>query len=203
MTSPVDWIGKSHVGYVMNAEFSDDNATLIVELMSAIKSQFGDAVYCPPREALHITLLDWLAPLYDYGADKDELFARLQPDYDRIVAGAIAASSPISVHFDSIQVSPSTIYILGKDQGQFASIRQAFVSGVELLPGTKLPPTIVHSSLIRFQRPIPLETVRDYVAGLKLDITERIANFRLIRNTKEPNLEFEVLKRYVLGVAVE
>ena len=58
LTRPVDWVNEPFTGYVMNAEFSDDNAKILMELIALIKVTFSDAVFCPPRSALHITLLD-------------------------------------------------------------------------------------------------------------------------------------------------
>jgi len=198
-TQPVDWVNKPFLGYVMNAEFSDDNAKILIELIDKIKATFNDAVFCPPRSALHITLLDWIAPLIDYdGRDKDTLFASVQPDYDKVISSILTSVNPITVHFDAVKVSPSTIYITGNDSGEFQKIRDEFVDKVELLPNTKLPPQIIHSSLARFTKPIDLNAVETFIASQTLDITQTISSFRLIRTTKEPNLEFKTLKRYEL-----
>lgn len=199
LTQPVDWVNEPFIGYVMNAEFSDDNAKILMELIDLIKVMFSDAVFCPPRSALHITLLDWIAPLIDYdGQDKDALFADIKPSYDKAMSEILATINPITVRFDTVKVSPSTIYVVGHDNGEFQQIRKQFVDKVDLLPNTKLPPQIIHSSIARFTRPIELSLVDTFIANQQLDITQVISNFRLIHTTREPNLEFNTLKRYEL-----
>ena len=199
LTQAVDWLNKSFVSYVMNTEFSDDNANVLTELIDQVRGQYGNAVFCPPRSALHVTLLDWIAPLVDYdGGNKDELFANIQPSYDKAMSEILASVNPVTVRFDTVKVSPSTIYVVGHDNGEFQKIREQFLEIIELLPNTKLPPNIIHSSLARFTQPIELSKVSAFIAKQQLDVTQEITNFRLIRGTKEPNVEFEILKRYEL-----
>lgn len=199
LTQTVDWVNKSFIGYVMNAEFSDDNAGVLMQFMKKLKGEFNDAVYCPPRLALHITLLDWIATLVDYdGQDKDTLYTRVQHSYDTAMSEILASVKPITVHFDTIIVKPNTIIITGTDDGSFQKIRDQFIDTVELLPNTKMPPEFIHSSLARFTQAIELDAVNAFIANQQIDFTQEITNFRLIRTTKEPNLEFETLKRYEL-----
>lgn len=199
IAEPADWVEKPSLGYAMNSEFSEATNAVLTRLMQEIKAAFPDSIFCPPPDKLHITLLDWIAPLVDYdGRDKDALYAELRPIYDRAITQAMASVGPITVHFDEINLSPNTIYIVGHDQGQFARIRQYFLDHVDLLPGTKLPPQIIHSSLARFTKPIDLVPVREFLASKTIDITETVTGFRLIRTVREPILEFDLLKRYPL-----
>lgn len=201
-TQPVDWVEKSFIAYVVNARFSPDNQRRLGLYMNDIKSEFGDAVFCPPPEALHITLLDWICPLHDYnGQDKHALFRQIETEYDTAMKEATATVAPISVTFDELRVSPSTIFMLGRDNGEFDVIRQRFIDTVTLLPGTKLPPTIVHSSLARFRQQIALELVKEYVGRTRIAVTQKVASFALVYVTKEPQLEFKIIKTYPLGAS--
>jgi hypothetical protein len=105
---------------------------------------------------------------------------------------------PITIHFTQLRVSPGTIFIVGNDNGEFQKIRDTFVKNVTLLPNTKLPPQIVHSSLIRFTRAIDLDAVESFVAHKNIDIAQEVTEFRLVNTRKEPLLEFDVLKKYSL-----
>lgn len=202
ISQPTEWVNKPFIGYIVNANFSDENAKKLRTLIQEIKEAFGDAVFCMPEESLHITLLDWVAPLVDYnGQDKAELFANLRDEYDKAMSEVLSSIKPITLHFDEIKVSPSTIYVTGHDDGEFKNIRQRFIEKVELLPGTKPPPQIIHCSLARFTKPIGLGSVNSFLAGKSLDLTQTVADFRLIRTEREPMLEFEILKRYGLGGA--
>jgi hypothetical protein len=200
LSQPVNWVNKPFVGYIVNTEFSDDNAEILGDLISEIQVMFNDAVFCMPKASLHTTLLDWIAPLVDYGGqDKDRLFAQVQPTYDTVLSEVLSSVKPITIQFDELKVSPTTIFMVGHDSGEFQNIRQQFLGKVELLPDTKLPPQIIHSSLARFTKPTDLGLVNSFLAKKTLNITQTVTNFRLIRTTREPMLEFEVLKRYKLS----
>jgi len=196
-SQPVEWVNKKFEGYMVQTEFSPANARQVHRLIQDIQAKFGDAVFCMPEASLHITLLDWVAPLVDYGGqNKTELFERVRPSYDNVLAQVIAACGPITVQFDELHVAPTTIYMTGHDRGQFQRIRDEFLDKAELLPGTKLPPKIIHSSLARFIRPIDLAPVQEFIAAKSINITQKVTNFRLVHSTREPMLEFEILKRY-------
>jgi hypothetical protein len=199
LAQPSDWVNKPFEGYIVNTAFSDENTKVVSDVTKQIQAALADAVFCMPDRSLHTTLLDWIAPLVDYdGQDKAKLFAQVQPTYDKALTEALAAFGPITVHFDEIRVAPSTIFMIGHDDGQFQKIRDSFMQNVELLPGTKLPPTIIHSSLARFTQPIDLDMAGSVVAKLKVDFIQTVTDFRLIHTSKEPMLEFEILKQYRL-----
>lgn len=199
LSQPVDWINKPLVGYMVNTEFSDENAAILGQLIKEIQATFQDAVFCMPKTALHITLLDWIAPLVNYsGQDKDKLFDQIQLNYDKAMMEILASIRPIKIYLDELKVSPSTIFITGRDSGEFQKIREQFIEKVELLPETKLPPQIIHSSLARFTKPIDLGSVESFLANKTLNITQTVTDFRLVRSVKEPMLKFEVLKHYEL-----
>lgn len=199
LSQTVDWVGKSFTGYMVNTDFSSRNSETLGKLIDEIQETFDGSVFCMPRPSLHITLLDWIAPLVDYdGQYKDKLFSQIKPDYDKAMTEVLAATDPITVRFDELRVSPTTILIVGHDNGQIQHIRDKFLEKVDLLPGTKPPPQIIHSSLARFIEPTDLSLAQSFVATKTLDITQQITDFRLVRTVKEPMLEYETLKRYEL-----
>ncbi len=199
-TEPADWVEQSFEGYVLNAGFSDQNIARLQQITAAIQQEYRNKVFVAPAHSLHITLLDWIAPLVDYdGVDKTTLFNSIKDDYDKNISRILADVLPISIRFTELKVSPSTIFLVGHDNGEFQTIRQQFVESIELLPNTKLPPTIIHSSLARFKDTLPLSNIEHMVTNLTVDFTQQIDSFRLIHTTKEPMLEFEVLKTYHLS----
>lgn len=200
LTQPIDWLNKPAVGYVVNTPFSPENAAKLGELASEINTELEQSLFCPPLESLHITLMDWIAPLIDYDKkDKDQLFAEIHEGYDALLQRAISLHGPITVNFDTIKVAPNTIFILGHDDGQFQNIRDKFVNSVKLLPGTKLPPTIIHSSLGRFIKQIDMEKVNKVVASKTLNITQLITDFRLVKTPDATLVHTELIKQYALS----
>lgn len=107
---------------------------------------------------------------------------------------------PIQVTFDAVKVAPAAIFIVGHDNGEFEQIRQYFLDNVELLPDTKRPPTIIHSTIGRFTEEIEPEPLQDFLAGIEVLFTETITTFRLVKETVDPLLEFETIKEYKLGI---
>jgi hypothetical protein len=197
---PAAWLNKAFEGYVVNTQFSAENSSLLSNLIGQLEHEFGQAVFGMPSESLHITLLDWIAPLVDYeGQHKRRLFEKIYPEYHQALTEILRKQAPIQVVFDQIKVSASTIFIVGKDNGQFQAIRDQFIKLVDLQPGTKQPPQIIHSSIARFTKPIQLKAVRAFVSQQTLAITQDVVDFRLVHTSREPMLEYEVLKTYQLN----
>ena len=88
--------------------------------------------------------------------------------------------------------------MIGQDDGSMQQIRQKFLDNVDLLPQTKRPPGIIHSSIVRFRKEQKLQPIIDFVAQEKLSLNLAISAFRLVRETSLPMLEYEVIKEYHL-----
>lgn len=186
----------------MNTSFSDDNTSLVMSLISKLESKYCNSIYTMTAESLHITLLDWIAPLVDYdGQDKKMLFEKIYDSYDNTMTDIFADEPDFEVVFDTISVGPTTIFISGHDNGSFDRIRRKYIKSVDLIAGTKLPPSIIHSSLARFTEEIDLEEVESFVSSLDVEFIQRIDGFRLMHTSKEPMQEFEILKEYKLNRA--
>jgi hypothetical protein len=199
LTEPAVWVGKPFEGYMLNAEFSAENAHLLNTLLDSIKKELGEAIYAAPIDSLHITLMDWIAPLITYDVkDKVALFESIKAQYDAVFTNIVKDVKTITINFNEIRVSPSTIFIVGRDDGEFQDIRERFLKKVELLPKTKLPPTIIHASLARFTKPIELSSVKDFIEPQSISITQNVDNFRLVHSKREPLLEYDIIKRYHL-----
>jgi hypothetical protein len=197
ISEPVEWLHKPCIGYAVNAGMSVEGQATLAPLLGELEETFGDKVYNMPLSRLHVTLLDWIAPLVDYnGENKDTLFNNLRTSYDAAMAQAIGERLPITVRFSEICVSPSTIYIRGYDDGTFDRIRHDFVSQVELLPGTKRPPSIIHSSLARFTGEVELNAVEEFLNEKTINFDEKVSEFRLIKSEREPMSDYKVLKSY-------
>lgn len=192
-------IEKRFIGYMVNAEFSPENKAKIRALQQQITDQFGDGVWCQPQHSLHITLFDWIAPLVDYGEDKDDLFEKIRQEYDQVVREALSGVKPLTVKFNKLSTAARAIFGTGNDNGQFAQIRQHYLDNVTLLPNTKLPPTIIHFTMCRFVQEIELEPIQQLIEKLDFALEETIDEFRLVREVIDPMIEYEILQTYKLG----
>lgn len=191
-------IDEERVGYVLNSEFSSENQQEIQELQRRLVERFGDAILVPAPETLHITLMDWLAPLVDYEKNKDDLFEEVRRPYNAALDGIITHQGPISVRFNQITAGAHAIFISGEDNGQYEQIRSDFLNKVELLPNTKKPPQIIHSTIARYSQEIDLKEIQDFINTQSIDFTQIIDEFRLLRTTDTRMAAKLILKKYKL-----
>jgi hypothetical protein len=200
-STPVNWVGENHLGFVVNAAFSLENSTRISEWLEGLHRQTPEGLYTMGSEGLHITVLDWVAPLFDYaGTDKRSLYANLRESYDPAFRSITSSMAYFEVNFDEVRVTPGAIILLGHDNGQFQTLRGRFMGAVELPAGGKQPPNIIHSSLARFIAPeIELSPVEEYANTHPLTLTQNISEFRLVETRREPMQDFTVIDTYKLA----
>jgi len=183
---------------MLNVGLSDANQQAVVLLNEKIKTKFGEVILAQPGGALHITLMDWVAPLVNYIDDWDELFAKIFTTNDKVLSRQLENLHSFDIIFDTIRVSPAAIFIQGHDNGQFRRVRDDFVEEVGLPPGTKQPPRIVHCTIARFDKAVDLGPIKEYVETLNTNFIQRVEAFRLVREVEMPMLSYEVIKNYTL-----
>ncbi len=193
-------VNKHVNGYMINTVPTDENCHKVAGFQEKLAAQFGDSLWLTPPETLHSTLMDWIAPLVDYGTDKDVLFKGIFPEYDKVFTKLLQQPS-ITVHFDTLKVTPGAIILVGHDDGSFRRIRDNFLRQIELLPNTKQPPTIIHSTIARYTTEQDLRPIGDLVAEQELAFDHVVTHFRLTQEQIVPMLDYNLLKKYPLGEA--
>jgi len=185
---------------MVNTLLSKSSQESIKKLQDVFTKQFPEAVWTTPADTLHITLFDWLAPLVNYGNDKDVLFDEIYREYGGVLSDILNKINPVNLTFSKIIISPSAVAIVADDKSTeiFNKIRQDFLAQIKLLPNTKQPPNIVHSTIVRFVDEIDLGDVRQLANSLDFSFNETVDNFQLVRETKLPMLEYSVVNRYLL-----
>lgn len=199
MTAPYEELNKEVVGYMLNSPLSIENQKAIRELQQRFEATFGDVIWSLPVESLHITLMDWVAPLVDYERDKDEIFREIFPEYDSVLEGILADFVEIPITFSEVHVSSGGVYLTARDEGQFKAIRDEFLEKIALIPGTKQPPSIIHTTVARFNKAVDLKPIQHMVERESVSFSQRIDRFILVRETKIPMLEREIIKSYPLA----
>lgn len=197
-TIPHPYLGQEFIGYVVNTPFRGESQLAIQILQQKFSDQFGEAIYIPEPETLHITLMDWLAPLVDYGRNKDELFGEIYAEYDKTLEESIAGINPITVTFNKIGVGREAIFLIGEDRGQYQAIRNRFLDKVILLPNTKKPPQIIHTTIARYLQPLDLAPIQDFGAAQSIAFQHITDMFRLLRTVDTEMEAKELLKVYGL-----
>lgn len=198
LTIPAD-TKQQVIGYIINSGLSDHLANEVRNVQTSLTEKFPEAIWATPLDSLHITLMDWLAPLVDYGKDKDEIFHSIENEYADVLQNILANQDPIKVMFDTIEVYPAAIIIKGHDDGSYQRIREQFLDRIDLLPGTKPPGQIIHSTICKFLQPTDINQVKAFVEGVNLAISEEVSEFRLARESQVFMQRYEVLRRFTLG----
>ncbi|HJQ08208.1 MAG TPA: hypothetical protein VJ836_01860 [Candidatus Saccharimonadales bacterium] len=187
-------------GYMVNTVPSLANRQKVADFQAKLADQFGKSLWLTPSGTLHITLMDWIAPLVDYGEAKDKLFKKYFAEYDEALTDLTAHEKPITVHFDMVKATPGAIILTGEDDGSFQRIRDGFLGKAALLPGTKQPPTIIHSSLARYTAEQDLGPIAEFVANNNIvSFDHTVTHFRLVQEHIAPQLNYTLIKEYSLG----
>ena len=198
-TVPYEELNRRVNGYMVNTLLSPAMREFVRGIQLQLESRYGDLVWSVPPECLHITLMDWIAPLVEYAKDKDELFKEIIKDYDYSFRESIKGRGEIAVEFNELHVGAGTIYLTGTDNGQYQSIRNNFLERVTLPPNTKQPPQIIHTSIARFTGVADLAPIKAFAAQQSIQFTEHVTKFDLVHETKVPMLERAVLDTYLLA----
>lgn len=193
-----DHIAKSVTGYMVNAIFDSDAKQEIEVIQEKLVDSFGDSIWLAPIDSLHMTLLDWIAPLVDYGEDKTHLFQEHFAQYDTALQAALRNVRPITLQFDTIKATPGAIIITASNDTEFNEIRHHFLRKTKLLDGTKQPPTIVHSTIARYKKEVPLKPIMHFVDKQNIRFSFTVDRFRLVREDVAPQLQYKLLKEYPL-----
>lgn len=198
LTIPAN-VSQDVIGYWINSGVSDKSAAAIAGIQHRLEQRFPGAIWSVPRTALHITLMGWVDPLHDYDRDKDELFRTIEAEYSVALGDILEPQPPIEVAFDTIAAFPGTIIVRGQDGGSYQRLRDQFIERIELLPGTKQPPTIIHATICKFLKPIDLAEVKDFLKTESLSTREKISEFRLAREAILYMVEYDTLKKFSLA----
>ena len=169
------------IGYWLNSGLSDKTAEAIALLQDKLVQRFPEAVWAIPRPALHISLLNWINPLFEYSEDKNALFKEVQTEYTEAFENIVANQPPIPVTFDTINAFPDAIILKGHDDGSYEKIRNQFIKDVELREGTRQPPTIIHTTICKFLKEIDLQEVQQFLNNEPVLLQEIVDEFRLTR----------------------
>lgn len=184
-------------GYIVVAPLSDETKRSITELQQHIAGALPEgSLWLPQDDQLHITFAHIVTTDATYGEPRDVIFGRV---HDAAVAGLeriVARNHPITILFDTIEVYKGAIIIKAHDDGTYQRLRQDFVESFQLPDGSRMPPTIIHTTIARYLQPLVLDTVRA-AAAIKLDVTEVTNELQLIHEQKIFVQQHEVIDRFV------
>lgn len=200
LTGKSSSVGKEEIWYFVNVALSQKNREILAKIQDKIRDEFGDAIRCVPKNNLHVTLMDWISPFGTYKKDKKEIFAEIYDSFDDATGKVLAGYDRIELHFKELKITSDAVIAIFEDDGSFQKIRKDIMRKVRWVEGNKLPPDIIHSTLVRFVKEIPLERIEKIVNANKPFFDEAIHEFQLGKGLKTGIMEHEVIKKYPLGI---
>lgn len=168
----------------------------INQLLKSLENKLGNIIWPMPSNALHITLMGIIEPK-PYIENKAKLLKNL-PHYEKVLLKVLDIG-PITIYFDTIEVSPQAIIVKGHDDGTFNHVRKKLVEKLPLPNETNLPPNIVHCTIARFTKKVDIEEVKEIVSKFNINFVETIDEFQLLIETAPHIVNFQVAHKYQLG----
>ncbi len=193
-----DRLNDPVIGYLVNTVFSEQLAEKVHAIQKKFEKVFGDAIFYPKNDQLHMTLLDWVTPIREYEKDKDEVYKDIRKPYETAMHETLMQYPPFNVNIETLELFPSCIIIKGTDDGQFNSIRESFVEKVQLPVITRKPPSIIHATIMVFKEVVDLDIANKLLNECSISFSEQTSFFRLIRETKFRLIEYQELQRFYL-----
>lgn len=198
LTQIADNIGSKDNGCGICSLLSPLLQQEVLKIQLKLQRELSDNIWCMPLKSLHITLCEILQNK-PYTLDKNLLFEQNKDKYVLAISEALKNQHPIEILFNRIEASTQAIIIRGDDDKVLDNIRHKLVESLPLPVSTKLPPTIVHSSIARFTKEVDLDKVESVVQSLKFSFTETIQEFQLVHNVWPHMLNYDVFKRFTLS----
>ena len=190
--------------YFLAFRFPPPIADSLEDIAMNIARQAG-GISVQPASSLHVSVLDFIDPFIDPARhgykNKADVWQKIGPDCQAAIEKALKDVKPFDITFSELVVTDSAIILKGTDDGQLQQIRQSIMADIDALrlPRSKRPPVIIHSSLARFTKVMPLEPVRRAAEAEDVSFTLHIDTFYLLHQLKTNMLESEELQVYDLG----
>lgn len=183
--------------YGIVATFSEQSLDDLSTIQSQLSKHFGGAIWLTPRSALHVTLMEIICDK-EYNAPRRQLFEAWYGQYNHIVTETLAELQSFNITFSQLEVSQRAIIVRLTDSHVFNDIRSRLLNRIKLPKGTKLPPDITHCSLARYNDELELDSVIGKTSTTKVNITQRISSFKLLKGLGPPTFQPKVIQTYEL-----
>ncbi|HEX8226325.1 MAG TPA: hypothetical protein VF572_00485 [Candidatus Saccharimonadales bacterium] len=196
-TIPYSNINNGRTSYTLVAFLSDQTQTQLSGLLNALVSELHHELITLPTTTLHITLSE----MYQFEQnDKLQILTSAQKDNEYIekIANSLRNTDAFNVSFNTIHAKPASITISGDDDGSFHTIRTKLIKNLSATDKPLTPPRIIHSSISRYAKAIPLERIQDVTDKHSVNVIEQVRKFQLVRMNLHPNFEYEVIQTFEL-----
>jgi len=187
--------GQSCSAYHVQYRFADAALEQISAIQDNIEQEFP-GLRRVPLTAIHMTVLTLLHP--EGGREADEVWGRHRAQWADGVANASASTAPFRLTLDTVAAFDAAIVLMTRQCGALQALREMLVRKLSL-PGTAGVPRIAHTSLFRYADIAAAgeDRLRAVARTEALDV--EVADILLVRETRYPSLDIEMLRRFRLS----
>ncbi|MDN5005076.1 hypothetical protein ACFQZO_29915 [Bradyrhizobium sp. GCM10027634] len=187
--------GQPCSAYHLQYRFTDAALRHISAMQDKLDNAVG-GLRRVPQPAIHLTVITLLH--WRMGLEADEAWARNREGWARGLLQVCASTQPVSLSLNTVKALDTAIVLMTASCGSLQTLRRMIVSELAL-PRAVSVPNIAHTSLFRYGTLDVAEHGRpdSLVSASALDI--RISEILLVRETRYPSLESEILARFRLA----
>lgn len=158
----------------------DETIERIVAIQHQLKSLLGDVIWLTPPHTLHITLMEVICNAEYQGLSREEHFTNWYERYNQKTKETITQFQPFEITFNELYASPAAFILKASDSDYLNTIRTRLLAIATLPAQTKLPPTITHFTIARYNEEVNLEEVRTQTNVISVDFKTSIDAFKLM-----------------------
>lgn len=187
--------GQPCSAYHLQYRFTDAALRHISAIQDKLENAVG-GLRRVPQSAIHLTVITLLHSRP--GLEADEVWARNREGWAHGLLQVCASAHPVSLSLDTVKAFDTAIVLMTANCGSLQALRRAFVNELALV-GAAIVPHLAHTSLFRYGTLDIAEHERpdSLISASALDI--QISEVLLVRETKYPSLESEILARFRLA----
>jgi hypothetical protein len=150
-----------------------------------------------PLTAVHMTVVTLLHP--ETGPEADAIWRQYGTQWTDSIEQVCASAAPVRLALDTVKAFDTAIVLMTRQCETLQRLREKLVAGLAPSVAARVP-QIGHASLFRYANlqaagHESLSTLEHDVAAVDLEIAEVL----LVRETRYPSLEAEVLRRLRLS----
>lgn len=189
-------------GYIIIAPLSTSSKRRIAEIQGQFIKRLGKAnLWIPSEDQLHITFAHIITPNVEYPEDRATLFSRVRPFASAALRQTVRSSFIIKSKFNTVEASLSNVILKATDDGSFEQLRKTFIDNFTPPEGSRVPPNIIHTTLLRFRESIDFNAVQALTQEIMAEFEpfeEQTTRLQMIREKKIYVQDHEVLEEFPL-----
>jgi len=187
--------GQPCSAYHLQYRFSDAALRQISVIQDKLENVVG-GLRRVPQSAIHLTVITLLHS--QLGFEADEMWLQNRERWTHGLLQVSASAQPVSLRLDTVKAFDTAIVLMTANCAGLQTLRQTIVEELAL-PRAASVPHIAHTSLFRYETLDIAEHQRpeSLISASALDI--QISEVLLVRETRYPSLESEILGRFRLA----